>query len=446
MKKFILLVLILIFYNSCYGQWVQQAVGWENEMVATNDIKPIDQNHLWAFANKLGNSNTFFQYQRTFARSSDGGNSWDIAEVNAPDSCYREFVLVLNFDTTWIQFTDVNNNFDRPLFKTINGGLTWQQQYPPWNSDSTQSIKFIHFFDNLHGIAMGIQATNISPPQNVFMFYQTYDCGNTWTQVPASNIPITPIFEYLDAYSQFDSCIWITTSEGRILKSQDYGMHWNLYTTPFSFTGNFIPIFKSTSHGILYNGFGNIIYSTSNGGLNWNSFIPTGPIHSHIFHLPGDGTIYLSISSTGCSYSNDECHTWTDFPELVGKITSSVAFCNKYTGWVGSNTFLPNPSTNGLFKFTGALEIPSENKENIDAKIIPNPSSGYVKLSLTNPKNIKLKLHIINSLGQIVFSDQFYHDNAQSEKDYNLSFLNPGIYNVVISSDEVRIRKSLVIL
>ena len=68
--------------------------------------------------------------------------------------------------------------------------------------------------------------------------------------------------------------------------------------------------------------------------------------------------------------------------------------------------------------------------------VFPNPASNLVTLAFEYQQNAKVKISIFNILGEIVLQKNVISNNSLNKYQLDVSNLNNGIYNVVISADE----------
>ena len=68
------------------------------------------------------------------------------------------------------------------MYKTTDGGLTWDKQetaFPGFNGNPI----VIHFFDSNNGVCVG------DPNNGYWAIYTTTNGGTNWIRVPSANIP-----------------------------------------------------------------------------------------------------------------------------------------------------------------------------------------------------------------------------------------------------------------
>lgn len=226
----------------------------------------------------------------------NGGHTWQTTTFDIPIIADIPAIIQINFIDTqhgWLTF-DINQiepgSFQIRLMRTIDGGKTWQTMLDTNQSPTSLSVPYslsAHFtFTNAQdGWVTGIYLYGI-----VYL-YNTHDGGKTWS---ASGI--TPIKGYQDSdftlgYGPF----WQDSHAGTLLVNYDINdgvSHLMTYKTydggktwipgpsaPISF--NFLSSFPNAQEGWNFGFDGQDHYTilhTSNGGLSWNSFRPSGLI------------------------------------------------------------------------------------------------------------------------------------------------------------------------
>jgi len=71
-------------------------------------------------------------------------------------------------------------------------------------------------------------------------------------------------------------------------------------------------------------------------------------------------------------------------------------------------------------------------------KISPNPSSGFVNITLSEEVLLPLEIHIVNPFGQLVQKEVLY----SVDESVNFSYLSPGVY--YLSAEGVRTQKVII--
>ena len=79
------------------------------------------------------------------------------------------------------------------------------------------------------------------------------------------------------------------------------------------------------------------------------------------------------------------------------------------------------------------------------SSVAPNPFSERFRVSFILKKSADVTIHLINSSGQIVFKDVIYTEDGMNQYDFedNLG-LNPGVYFLILYSDDQKISQKVV--
>ncbi len=206
------------------------------------------------------------------------------------------------------------------------------------------------FFDDYkHGIAVG------DPTENCASIIITQDGGENWHKIPCENLPEIAKGEAFFAASNTNiktigSTVWIASggAKANILKSNNYGKTWQVFSTPI-IQGNgpqgiYSIDFLDKNNGIIIGG----DYSkplenkankaiTANGGKTWqlvaNKQIPN--YKSCVQYVPNTfGKEVFAVGKTGVSFSNDGGKTWSDISK---DSYYAIQFADKNTAWLSGN-------------------------------------------------------------------------------------------------------------
>ena len=295
-------------------------------------ISPVDENTVWI-------SGT----QGTYARTTDGGATWQAATVPGADSLQFRDVHAVDAATAYL--LSIGNGGQSRIYKTTDAGQSWTLQFT--NPEPNGFFDCMDFWDADHGIAFSDSF------DGAFFLITTDDGGATWNRVPPESLPPASDGEGSFAASgtclvaHGDSTAWVGTGAGasaRILKTTDRGRTWTAVETPIvggtSTSGIASLAFRDALNGAA---FGGVIdkpdeYSdngavTSDGGQTWTlAGRPqlSGAIYGSAY-VPGAPTPTLvAVGPKGMDYSIDNGMTWTRLDTLNHW---SVGFAGPHAGW-----------------------------------------------------------------------------------------------------------------
>jgi len=188
-----------------------------------------------------------------FLKTTNGGNNW--FSLNASFANHFDDMFVLNEDTIWL--TD-DNGFNGGLFRTTNGGVTWNLQY----NGRPAKIYMIN------------SQTGFFSSSNQSFLNKTTDGGFNWSVISGAN-------GFSDIYLADSLTGWKSSDSMR--KTTDGGLHWVTQILPNTSTSvieSFSNVNLDTIWGVggerFYPGIGErgIIYKTTNGGITWGYQVP----------------------------------------------------------------------------------------------------------------------------------------------------------------------------
>ncbi len=209
------------------------------------------------------NPNTGFAGGNKLLKTTDAGENWFI--LNKVFSTIVRDMFVFSEDTIWYGDSDP---FAGGLFRTTNGGINWEKRDSgiPANSYPDK----IYFYNSRIGFAYH---------GGVSFCYKTTNSGENWFQINSA--------DFVNIYF-VDSLKGFRSASG-FFKTSNGGLNWSKDSLP-SITGNtytlkaissFIVMNEDTIYctgGAVYyysNGiYRNIIYKSTNGGINWGYQIP----------------------------------------------------------------------------------------------------------------------------------------------------------------------------
>ena len=411
MKK---LLLSLTFISSLANaqSWTTQASGFDSASRGIDEIHIVNANTVWA---KAFDGVTTANVIQEFTRTTDGGATWTpgVIDIGNPLLDLNN-ICPVSATTAWLSAL-IPADGNGVIYKTTDGGVTWNQQNATGFQTAGQSfLNGVHFFDANNGVSYG------DPVGGEFEIYVTSNGGDTWTPVAAANIPNPASGEY--GYNATPvaagNSFWFTTNKGKLYRTTDMGVTWVKYNTPITDFGttaiNGKVIFSDNNNGILLattNGSATTptykIYTTTNGGSTWSAGVNyTG--YRLMTYVPGTTTIIATgagatTGGTGSAKSTDNGVTWTT-------IDSGAPF------------------TGGVFKYTPALTNEKFIAKN-NFTVFPNPANNIVTISSEKIDSFNLKVTDIS--GKVVLEKAI----TGLENTIDVTSLPSGAYFFTLNSD-----------
>lgn len=372
MKKQLLTIFSLAVFGSAMAQtpspsWSTiQNAAFTQTAAGTRFLDAVDPNVVWVVGydgaapsrnynwySKTTNGGTNFTAGNIFPDT----NTWVISNLEGVDA-----------NTAWVSCYKKSVQAQGAVFKTSNGGTNWvNMNSAAMYTNSAAFTNIVTFVTPSVGITMGDPNPGTS---NEFEIWRTTDGGNSWSAVPGANIPNPTSGEYglVNIYcKQGTANIWFGTNKGRIFRSTDAGLTWNVSTLPSTPTAsaNVNDVaFTDPLNGVAY------VYNTSttpatfemykstDGGVNWTAITPVDPNvgRNDICAIPG--TTYFASAGAGTgnniiSYSTDGGTTWTDWGSVSVQYLT-IDFVNGTTGWSGGFSDVSVATTGGINKYSGS--------------------------------------------------------------------------------------------
>ncbi|KAA9340092.1 T9SS type A sorting domain-containing protein [Adhaeribacter soli] len=361
MKKTLsILLTAIVAVSTAQAQWVSQnSPNLPNTMLY--EVEAVDANVTWA-------ASPFMEVVKT----TDGGLTWKSYPVVDPvfTSASITSVTALNANTAWIVVAEMGQtNFSR-IYRTTDGGTTWQHQPTAYTNPGSYG-EYIHFFDPNNGLAIGFASAPGNTTKTEIL--TTSDGGTTWSQVPAANMPAAPSADVLyNTLATVGNTVWVMDFDFNILKSVDKGLTWTSASSGLTFSnleGSLA--FTDANNGLA--GLNGQLRRTTDGGATWMTVTPTGPFFPfRIIAIPGTSS-YISSNrdrnNPGSSISHDHGNTWIllentmshldmEFADattgysagfaVMRKFGSNISGIKKELSMAGSYAIFPNPSPGTL--------------------------------------------------------------------------------------------------
>ena len=436
MKKLLLCFSLIALTSTINAQWTSQATGFSAASRGLSEIKIVDANTVWGIA--YDGSGLGLDIQE-FTVTTNGGASWNPGIINVGNTALQiTNISPVSGTTAWVGAFDATDGLGG-VFKTSDGGLTWEQQNSSaYTTPGVSWFNVVHFFNANVGLTMG---DPIGSGLGEFEIYKTTDGGANWTAISAAALPnpLSGEYGYNGGYVAAGGTFWFTTNKGRVYRTTDQGVTWTVAQAPITDFGgtaqNGRIYFSDANNGYLQK---NVVAgavttrtyaTTTNGGATWSTPVPFTGTRFILNYIPGTTTIVATSQAApvGTSISTNNGATWTEVEALEQRGAS--AFLNGSTGWCAG--FSTDALTDGVFNLTSPLG--TENFENTNPfKVFPNPANSIITISSTNVDSYNLTVTDLS--GKIVMTKSL----NVIENTLDISSLSAGAYFFELSSDNIK--------
>lgn len=269
--------------------------------------------------------------------------------------------------------------FKGPLFRTVNGGTTW---------DSLSSLVLLGdalFDNNIWFVDDSVGFVTTHDIYDNMILYKSVDMGNTWTDItPDSNLLgilkvqfLNSQRGYLFSNSAFDDRFWITDDGGTIWTELELGFSLG------SGTGSMPTMFfVNDSTGYLAGGDGSFSYKgaiarTEDAGQNWSlTILPEYHSLINSIHFPNKDIGYVVSSNGDVSRTTNAGLTWDNVGSLgAGANADEIFFIDGETGFIISGISIYKTTDGGnswSVDFAGATDV------NLNGVDFPDRTTGYI--------------------------------------------------------------------
>lgn len=434
------------------SNWQEQVTGFASMYRGATYISIANPNVVWVTAVDGTNGTPVNEFSKTI----NGGTSWTPGVIsNAPSGYAIAHIQALNENTAFIAYYPTSGGGGK-IFKTNDGGTVWEEVPTGAFTNSSSFLNVIHFFNENDGFCMG------DPINNKFELLYTSDGGQTWSTVADANNPamVSGEMGWTGVYDAIGNTVWFATNKGRIFKSTDKGVTWNVFTTGLSDIQKVT--FSDADNGLIqqiaYNQSTGAISTfttkfTQNGGENWNPVTPQGPIwKTDISAVPGFPGRYFSVGSDGAaqasrkygsSYSTNYGLSWNLIDTTVQYIC--VKFLNQDAGWAGA--FNVSATSGGIYKWIGEINvtnIESPKTKNIETNVYPNPFNNYFNVELFGIEKCNVIAKIYDLSGKLLYQESFGQIKGNTNLSIHIGNLPKGMYILNIDAGTEKISKKIV--
>jgi photosystem II stability/assembly factor-like uncharacterized protein len=258
----------------------------------------------------------------TWARTVDGGRTWETRVMPGADSLQFRDVHALDAERAWLLSSGPGDR--SRVYRTVDGGETWELQFLNPEPDG--------FYDCLEFREAGNGWLYGDAVDGELRILRTRDGGRRWELLRGESVPEALPGE--GGFAASGTClelgqggrVWIGTgaaSTARVLFSDDDGSTWTAFSTPLpggEAAGIFSVAFRDSLHGAILGGDlarpdapTDNVAVTTDGGATWTlAGRPrmTGAVYGASY-VPGAPTPTLvAVGPEGADWSVDEGLTW----------------------------------------------------------------------------------------------------------------------------------------
>ena len=416
---FIFVSFLLVLSQPIYSQWKT----YDTHINTTyNEVCVVNSNLIWAAAT-----------DRMVVRSTDGGLTWVALSTGLPASFEMMHITAIDVNTAWVSGS-ADNTMGR-IFKTTNGGQLWFEQ----PISDLNYINKIHFFNANTGIML--KDHNWPPNNDTAGFYITRNGGSNWYH-PAHQPVVGAFHDNCMNVCDSNFIYYVNFNKLYVLKN---GLNNSFQVLPFA-AGPYAVSFRDSLNGLAA-GFGDTVYRTTNGGLNWHpvNVLPSGNFTLSVTAVPGtqwyllSGTHYMVLTyNSGVSFQSP-----VFFSDSV-----SLGFSHA----IDTNSFWVPASHGVLFKYNFAYIGIRQISESVPEHFAlyqnyPNPFNPSTKIMFELPVSSDVILKVYDVTGREVYKI------TGSEKrpgmytvDFDGSNLASGVYFYSLTAGNFSQVRKMVIL
>lgn len=273
-------------------------------------VSPVDANVVWVSG-----------HGATFARTTDGGSTWQASVV--PDVGPLQFRDVHGFDAQTAVLMSAGTGDQSRIYRTEDGGATWSER---WVNDEPEGFyDCIDFWDDRRGAAYG---DAIGGELRILL---TDDGGRTWRRLAGTDLP--PARDGEGGFAASGTCLvagpdglgWVAAGNAvgaRVFRTEDFGRSWSAHEAPVvsgSGAGLTSIAMEDAAIGLAFGGdlavreeHTDNVVRTSDGGRTWSLTTRpalVGAVYGGVF-VPGSDGAYVIVGPAGADVSLDRGSTW----------------------------------------------------------------------------------------------------------------------------------------
>lgn len=428
MKKIFLIVLLSIA-SLCSAQFVVQNTPTTNYV---NSISSPSNSVAWA----SGPS-------QQLIRTTTSGESWISALGNIPSTLRFIDIWAQDSLTAHLSATG-NGGTEAYIFKTSDGGTTWQQKF----FQSGGFINATFFINSLTGFASG------DPVGGRWTFLKTSDGGNTWDSsgmylsAPAGEVGVANCLFYAG------NKIWFGTQSGKIYYSANSGNNWVITDTYMTGVQSIFFNDAATGRGFAADNYyeNDTTLLTTFDGISW--IMATPPDLDRIPGLtgiPGSSNYWITKASSIYRTTNNG-DSWHMVYNNLPPNPVLLDICASRSGPSPRNIYVcrnDGKIVKGNADVSSGIELISiEVPDRFELKQnFPNPFNPTTKIifNLRNSGNVSLKIY--NQSGQLISElVNEYKTPGSYSVDFDGSNFPSGVYFYKMQSGTTTDTKKMILI
>lgn len=424
MKKTLFFVFAMVLAIGANAQWIIQSTNFPDESTGVRCISIVNDDVVWVSSYDGSGNNAAL---RTFSKTTDGGENWTAASLTGvPTNCDIAMIKAIDANNAWaVAYPTGSNANGQGVYRTTDGGANWIRQESADFTASSSFTNVVWMDAEGNGFCQG------DPADGYFELYTTSDFGENWTRVPQANIAanLSGEYGYVGQVFNVNNTIWFTTNKGRIYRSADKGLNWEVFQSPINdFGGSGMSgciDFADENYGLIINK-NNQAWKTENGGETWTE-VADAPFTADVAFVKGTSFAVCTGSAqnaSGSAWTEDGGMTWNVYQDDQDQHTE-MAFNANHVGWSGG--FSTTANGGGIFKYNGTFLGVEQTEAVTSISCFPNPANNFLQVQANSKIN---EVRILNFLGQEI--EHLIGSNNYMTID--LSAMQSGIYFVEIST------------
>jgi photosystem II stability/assembly factor-like uncharacterized protein len=312
-------------------------------------LAPSDPNIVYIGTGDVSNVGGSVNQGNGMWKSIDAGETWQ--HIGLEDSRHIAAIWVdpRNADIVFVAALGHTfaPNTERGIFKTTNGGKTWQKVL--YKDDTTGAVDVAFAPDNpkIGFAALWYHYVNPDTPFAGLLgtggagIYKTTDGGDTWTPVEIPQLAKAHLGRIGVVVAPGGQRVFAIVSErmqGGLYRSDDGGTSWKRITQDPRVTGNgyFSKVFLDPHNSDIVYVAQTSLYRSTDGGVTFESYkgAPGGDDNHALWIDPTNSNYMIMGSDQGATISMDGGKTWSSwYNQPTGQIYH-VSTDNRFPYWI----------------------------------------------------------------------------------------------------------------